>query len=303
MILTCEKCQTRFYLDEKKIKSPTAKVRCSRCQHVFPVSTEPVQEPDLSSFLLSDDEPVQEEAAQPPFSPAPPISDSGPDNQIDLSVQESAFLPLEKPAASARSRLWLWITSGCLIIFILLASLWWFKIFPFRKPVSPAKVAEKKKEAPPVSQPPSGPSPAVSRSEAIPAEQNVQHLRIVSHEGLYIGLENVKGGNLLVLRGTVENVGSQSCGPIRIQATLSDSEHKQVKQRIFFAGVNFSADELSNLEPDQINQRLDKPSSDPAAQMLAPGKTGQFVVVFFGVPKNLAGYVYDLKIVSAPVVN
>ena len=35
MIVVCEKCQSRFKLDESRIKTSRFKARCSRCQHVF----------------------------------------------------------------------------------------------------------------------------------------------------------------------------------------------------------------------------------------------------------------------------
>lgn len=48
MIVVCEKCQSRFKLDESRIKTPRFKARCSRCQHIFlaekpvPTATPPV---------------------------------------------------------------------------------------------------------------------------------------------------------------------------------------------------------------------------------------------------------------------
>ena len=35
MILTCERCETRFRLDEKRLPAGGARVRCSRCKHAF----------------------------------------------------------------------------------------------------------------------------------------------------------------------------------------------------------------------------------------------------------------------------
>ena len=35
MIVVCDKCQSRFKLDESRIKTRHFKARCSRCQHVF----------------------------------------------------------------------------------------------------------------------------------------------------------------------------------------------------------------------------------------------------------------------------
>jgi predicted Zn finger-like uncharacterized protein len=46
MIVRCPECRTGFKLDPKRIKGETATVRCSRCQHIFPVhrSEAPPQE-------------------------------------------------------------------------------------------------------------------------------------------------------------------------------------------------------------------------------------------------------------------
>lgn len=41
MIIVCEKCQSRFKLDESRIKTERFKARCSRCHHVF-AATKPV---------------------------------------------------------------------------------------------------------------------------------------------------------------------------------------------------------------------------------------------------------------------
>jgi predicted Zn finger-like uncharacterized protein len=38
MIIPCPACQTKFHLDESRLPSGEAKVRCSRCRHVFMVS-------------------------------------------------------------------------------------------------------------------------------------------------------------------------------------------------------------------------------------------------------------------------
>ena len=40
MVVTCEKCHTRFNLDEHRLSGPKVKARCSRCQNVFWVERE-----------------------------------------------------------------------------------------------------------------------------------------------------------------------------------------------------------------------------------------------------------------------
>ncbi|MDD3081278.1 MAG: zinc-ribbon domain-containing protein, partial [Desulfobacterales bacterium] len=37
MIITCDKCNTRFSLDDALIKATGTKVRCKQCEHVFDV--------------------------------------------------------------------------------------------------------------------------------------------------------------------------------------------------------------------------------------------------------------------------
>ena len=60
MIVTCASCLTKFSLDDSKIPPQGAKVRCSRCQHVFqvvppsPIDEETVE--DFESFAKSHEE-------------------------------------------------------------------------------------------------------------------------------------------------------------------------------------------------------------------------------------------------------
>jgi len=43
MIITCPSCLTNFKLEDSRIPAKGAKVRCSRCQHVFSISAPPVK--------------------------------------------------------------------------------------------------------------------------------------------------------------------------------------------------------------------------------------------------------------------
>lgn len=44
MIIICDKCKTRFQLDDSLIKKTLFKVRCSKCQHVFSVDMSPKED-------------------------------------------------------------------------------------------------------------------------------------------------------------------------------------------------------------------------------------------------------------------
>ncbi len=49
MIITCPECLTKFHLDEDRVSDGGAKVRCSRCQHIFQVQkpASPEQTPSI----------------------------------------------------------------------------------------------------------------------------------------------------------------------------------------------------------------------------------------------------------------
>ena len=63
MIVVCEKCQSRFKLDESRIKASRFKARCSRCHHVF-VAEKPVQ---------TATPPAMEQSSAPPTGPSAKI--------------------------------------------------------------------------------------------------------------------------------------------------------------------------------------------------------------------------------------
>jgi predicted Zn finger-like uncharacterized protein len=63
MIIQCEKCQTRFRLDDSRFTNKGVKVRCSKCKHVFTVRKE-----------VSDADTLQSETAFADF--APPVAES-----------------------------------------------------------------------------------------------------------------------------------------------------------------------------------------------------------------------------------
>jgi len=53
MIIQCEKCKTRFKLDDSRISDCGVRVRCSRCSHTFVVTREaPEEGADFESILL-----------------------------------------------------------------------------------------------------------------------------------------------------------------------------------------------------------------------------------------------------------
>ncbi len=66
MIVTCQKCSSRFTLDETILKQEGSKVQCSKCKHtftVFPPSAKPSAEKDETDEFLKDFMPKDSEPA------------------------------------------------------------------------------------------------------------------------------------------------------------------------------------------------------------------------------------------------
>ena len=52
MIVQCDQCNSKFRLDDSKVKEGGVKVRCSKCKNIFIVQSEtPAEEADFDSFL------------------------------------------------------------------------------------------------------------------------------------------------------------------------------------------------------------------------------------------------------------
>ena len=62
MIITCEKCETRFNMDESIVGKDAFKVRCSRCSHVFTAYKSSQVE---SQKIIKPEEMVEEELTMP----------------------------------------------------------------------------------------------------------------------------------------------------------------------------------------------------------------------------------------------
>jgi predicted Zn finger-like uncharacterized protein len=95
MIITCASCLTKFSLDDSKIPPQGAKVRCSRCQHVFqvvlpsPMDEETVE--DFESFAKS-----HEYVIEPGLKTKGPPSTSPRVREEIPPAREERMLPKEK---------------------------------------------------------------------------------------------------------------------------------------------------------------------------------------------------------------
>jgi hypothetical protein len=155
-----------------------------------------------------------------------------------------------------------------------------------------------KRAAGPVAAPPSPVELKMPTPPPTPAE--LREIRIELGEANFGRLVHPQAGGLLVLTGEVVNQGEKARGPVKLKAALLDAQHREVAQRLAYAGATFTEKELLTLAPAEIDRRLQTPRSREA--ILAPQERRPFTLVFYGVPPDLAeaGYGFTLAVVEAP---
>ena len=113
MILQCDQCNTRFRLDDSKLKPGGVKVRCSKCRHVFLAGAEQKHEESEFDAILSglgaqapqqqeQAAPVKQGAAAAGFAGEPAARDEAAEfgfDQEPAKGQKGAEFAFEEPAA------------------------------------------------------------------------------------------------------------------------------------------------------------------------------------------------------------
>ena len=98
MIIQCEKCLSRFRLDDSRVTEKGVKVRCTRCKHVFTVRKE---EPEIDSLQatvsLPSAAPPNEEWSFADEAAPTPATDSTVYGDIPLKSEPTGFIPPDLP--------------------------------------------------------------------------------------------------------------------------------------------------------------------------------------------------------------
>jgi predicted Zn finger-like uncharacterized protein len=97
MIITCASCLTKFNLDDSKIPSKGAKVRCSRCKHIFyVVPSHETKEEAFGEFETFGKYPEDQMPGQGEKGESPPKSGEEERKSEPPSEKEEVLLPSPK---------------------------------------------------------------------------------------------------------------------------------------------------------------------------------------------------------------
>jgi predicted Zn finger-like uncharacterized protein len=327
MEVACPECGTRFSLDQSRIPGSSAKVRCSRCRHVFRINREgQVVAPDWAPpGEIPEETPPREEVREEiPETPLPEPVEPLPPPEKEIVPEEVIPPPSAAPEADIlapspeRKRQWLWLPALLLALVVVVGLGWraWQGDLP--GPLKPladvvhrlkGEWGQAKQSTPAAVGQEAGAKPVAPTKVTPPpppvTAQDLQDLPVDWAQAHYQGLVNDKGGGqLLVITGEVLNKGKEARGPIRIKATLTDSQHLPLREEVAYAGTTCTDNELKTLSPEEIKAWLAKPGGRSQERVVKPGEKIPFTVVFFGVPDNLAETQsgFQIVVVEGPVV-
>ncbi|MGQ9647246.1 MAG: DUF3426 domain-containing protein [Thermodesulfobacteriota bacterium] len=328
MIVTCTSCMTRFSLEESRIPAKGAKVRCSKCQHVFFVTppTGPPGEPaikpttelpsapegegpmeDFESFMKSQEE-LAEPAAKGPV-PSPFEADkeegigfSGEEEQMEFPEEEGALFREEGPAKERTP------------------------VVPFErggeeraepKPAKPKRMVPTERKRSPVLfwviiflvllvlggfflWTEFGSKGTITTYFEYPVQRAIalwDQMSGVKQVGLVVGdlnrYDERMGDFLLsVIEGKVKNQSASARKYIKIRVEIFDQNKEKILEKEAICGLNIGLDGLRRLPPTFFEGDMLIQPQQPREMVVPAGKEAPFMVLF----KDLASQAKEFRV-------
>ena len=313
MIIECEKCHTKFNLDENLLKETGSKVRCSICKYIF-TAFPPEAEPDIEevstskveeTMIMSPEDIPREDEVEPISIEDLPDFEEGPveieeEEKVDIDkamdratrVEEEIMAQKEvksaekaeepvkpRPIVKKKRRSGLLIT--ILLIILLLAGAVAALIF-FKPDFLPEYIPFLKKP--------------VSKEQAF--DMGNKRLSFKGLNSFFVNSE--KAGKLFVVKGLVTNEYPDKRSFIRIKSNILNSQGKVVKNKIAHAGNPLSDKELQTLSVEEINSRQSNRFGKNNMNInILSNSSIPFMIIFSDLPENISEFTVE-AISSSP---
>ncbi len=296
MIIACEKCGSKFDLDEGLVKEGGSKVRCSVCKNVFtvfPSEEGPIPDETLEETVALDSPPEEgaapEEEGEDAFDKAfeqaleeglqadsqeEPAEEAEEEAEpVDLEEEELIEEVQETAPKGPRTRGPRLLTIILLIILILvLGAITIFFLYPDRVTDSvPFLKPEKEQEV---------------------IDTGTRRLSLKDVSGSF--LHSNRLGQLFVIKGTVVNNGPKGRSFILLKGTILDDQGKDIRRKLVYAGNTYSEDELKEMSLEEIDRGLKKQTGKGNINVdVGPGVSVPFMIVFENLPDNLGEFMVE----------
>jgi len=295
MIVHCEKCGTKYTLDDTKVKPGETKVRCSRCQYVFVVphpltlneeeifgeTEKKADDAFLKEWAVESSPPSPQEpapsapdTAPPPKAFVPPSAEESPfvkeiPAEADLSPEEEELAfqvtPVEEVPAKKESK----ISTAFLLTVLLLAIVggalyYWSKM-----------------------------------GRSIPAFEYVYEKLYTLMEGqqgektfilhLKASEYTLEGGKVFAVQGKVANRSQETKRFVKVKGSLFDKSGETVATTIGYCGVTITDEEIKSSTYDALKSSFGFIGVGQA-RPLPPQQDLPFTIIFFSPPAGAAEY-------------
>ena len=307
MIIQCEKCHTKFNIDESKLKEQGSKVRCSLCKHTFVVyppeqgyfeegetmalnkkEIEKTMAQDLQGALHEEEIETGPEDQASHFDDAPDKSLESPEEEdaapADVSHahaeeektgDEKQLEPAHIKEKTTQKRPWKRHLLPVVLVIVLILIGVAAAIFLWAPQIIPDSLSMLK---------------PVEKQEI--ADMGVRRLSFKSVTGSFVDSEN--SGSLFVIRGEITNDYPKSRSFILIKGSILDDKSQVVKRKLAYAGNNFKEDEIKSLPLEKINKAMKNRYGMGRKNVnVAPGAKITFTIAFEDLPKNLSEFTVE----------
>jgi predicted Zn finger-like uncharacterized protein len=305
MIVTCASCLTKFSLDESRIPAKGAKVRCSRCQHVFfivpPTESKEEHEPieDFETFAKQHEELIEpgQRAATVPSRPEVEKK------EMAAQEEEEAFLFPEKAEEKRVAQV--------------AAAKFGEEERTKVKPPMPKRMVRRERKGPSIIfalivvlavlvlgifylWTELGSKGKLTAYLEYPIREVTalwDQIWGIQREDLVVGDlsrydEKVGEVSLSVIEGRVKNQTSSAKRYIKIKVVIFDQNNDAVAEKETLCGLDIGREELKNLPPEFFKGQMLIQPQTPKEMIIPPGKDAPFMVIF----KDLSGQAREFKV-------
>ena len=307
MIIQCEKCQTKFNIDESKLKEQGSKVRCSLCKHTFVVyppeqgyfeegETMALNKKEIEKTMAQDlpgalheeeietgpedqasrfDDALDESLEGPEEEDAAPVDVSHANAEKEKIGDEKRLEPAHIKDKTTQKRPWKRYLLPVLLVIVLILIGAAAAIFLWAPEIIPDSLSMLK---------------PVEKQEI--TDMGVRRLSFKSVTGSFVDSGN--SGNLFVIRGEITNDYPKSRSFILIKGSILDDKNQVVKRKLAYAGNNFKEEEIKSLPLEKINKAMKNRYGMGRKNVdVAPGAKITFTLVFEDLPKNLSEFTVE----------
>jgi len=291
MIINCEKCDSKFNLDENLLNENGSKVRCSVCKSIFMVMPpEPEEDslnPPLEETVDLDSPPVFDEQAddKKDDGSAGEDFDKAFDDVLNEDIQQEEIEEegikeeekkepeIEPQKVKSKNR-----RSGLILIIIITAFvliLGALSVKLFAPDLFPDDSSETKS----------------SEQEDLADPGNIKLDIIVTGDDFF---QTDKIGQLFVIKGKIINNYSHSRSHILIKGTIEDEKQNPIDRKLVYAGNIFTEHELKDISIKDIEKRLKNKSGKNNSNIdVASQESVPFMVIFYNLPDSLGEFVIE----------